>query len=146
VLSLALDVEHAHCASFYATLTNLTNYHESESLGPFYGVIRREVHSVATSTLPWAVQLRASYATISRIGGFSDVDLTVLATTLDQDLSEYVGSDVEFVPSSSAFPVAPAPRMTCLQVPIPDALTRPNGKKGGTSSAKLHALLRLALS
>jgi hypothetical protein len=64
------------------------------------------------------------------ICGFSDVDLTVLATTLDQDLSEFVGHDVELFPSRAASPAAVAPRMTCLQVWTPDALTRPSDTKG----------------
>jgi hypothetical protein len=54
----------------------------------------------------------------------------VLATTLDQDLSDYVGPCVEFVPSPAASAVALAPRMTCLQVRTPDALTYPSDKKG----------------
>jgi hypothetical protein len=70
--------------------------------------------------------LRASYPTISHTGGFSDAHLVFLATTLDQDLLDYVGHDVEFVSSSAASPAATTPRMACLQIPTPDALTRPS--------------------
>jgi hypothetical protein len=60
VPSLELDVEHAYYASFTITLVNLiTDYEpESESLDTMYGLIRQELLHVATSTLPWAVQLR----------------------------------------------------------------------------------------
>jgi hypothetical protein len=51
---------------------------------------------------------------MSRTGGFLGVDLAVQATTIDQDLSNYVGRGVELVPSHAASPVALAPRMTCL--------------------------------
>jgi hypothetical protein len=54
----------------------------------------------------------------------------VLAAALDQDLPDYVGHDVDFVPSSFAFPAALAPRMTCLQVYTPDVLTRPSDTRG----------------
>jgi hypothetical protein len=102
--------------------------------------------AVQSLPLPYrAVQFHASDATISRAGGFSDVHLTVLATTLDQDLSDDVGRDVELVPSAIvASPVALAPRLTCLRVPTPDALTRPSDTNG-TSNTILRALLRLAL-
>jgi hypothetical protein len=50
--SFALDVEPAHNASFDATLASLITNYESESLGPLYGIIRHELHNVATSTLP----------------------------------------------------------------------------------------------
>jgi hypothetical protein len=80
--------------------------------------------------LPWAVRFRPFYATISRACGFSDDDLAVPATTLDQDFSMYVGDDVEFAPSPAASPDALAPRMTYLQVPIPYAPTRPSDTKG----------------
>jgi hypothetical protein len=60
VPSLELDAELAHFASFTATLANMINDHESESLGPLYGLIRQELLNVATSTLPWAVQFRKS--------------------------------------------------------------------------------------
>jgi hypothetical protein len=112
VPSPRIDIEHAHYASFNATLANLIIDCESESVSPLYGIIRREVHNVATSTLPWAVQLRASYATISRTCGFSDVDLAVSATTLDHDLTDYVSSDVKIIPSFAASPAALALHIT----------------------------------
>jgi hypothetical protein len=61
------------------------------------GLIRQEILHVATSTLPWAVQLRTSYDTIiSNIGGFSESDIAVLTNTLNRDLSDYDGRDVEY--------------------------------------------------
>jgi hypothetical protein len=65
VPSLELDAEHAHYASFTATLANLIANYESESLGPLYGLIRHELLNVVTSNLPWAVHLRNSYDSIS---------------------------------------------------------------------------------
>ena len=63
--------------------------------------------------------MRTSYATtiISRPGGFSDADLAIIATTLDQYLLDCVGHDVEFVPSPAASSAALTPRMTYLQSP-----------------------------
>jgi hypothetical protein len=90
------------------TLTNTIIDYESESLGHLYGLIRHELLSVATSTLPWAVQLRSSYDTISTMGGFSESDIVVLTNTLNQYLSDYVGSDVELVVSPVNNAVAPA--------------------------------------
>jgi hypothetical protein len=40
VPSLELDAAHAYYASFTATLANMINDYESESLGPMYGLIR----------------------------------------------------------------------------------------------------------
>jgi hypothetical protein len=40
--SLELDVEHAYYASFTATLANMINDYESESLGHLYGLIRQD--------------------------------------------------------------------------------------------------------
>jgi hypothetical protein len=94
-----------------------------------YGPIRKELLHVATSTLSWAVQSRSSYATISNMGGFSELDLVVLTNTHNQDLSDYVGPDVELVsPVNNA--VAPATLLTCLHIPTSDALTR-SGDSGG---------------
>jgi hypothetical protein len=111
-------------ALFTATLANLIIDYESELLGPLYGLIRQEILIVATSTLPWAVQLRNSYDTISTMGGFSESDLVVLTNTLHQDISDYDGPDVELVVSPVNNAVAPATQMSCLQLPTPDALTR----------------------
>jgi hypothetical protein len=74
VPSLELDAVPAHYASFPATLANLIADYESASLDPMYGLIRQELQNVATSALPWAVQLRSSYDTISTTGGFSESD------------------------------------------------------------------------
>jgi hypothetical protein len=59
VPSFAIDVEPTHYASFDATLAIHIIDCKSESLGPLYGIIRRRLHDVATSTLPWAVQFQA---------------------------------------------------------------------------------------
>jgi hypothetical protein len=50
--SLELDAEPPHCASLNATLVKLIIDYEHESRGPLYGLIRRELLNVATSTLP----------------------------------------------------------------------------------------------
>jgi hypothetical protein len=110
--------------------TNLVIDYESESLGPMYGLIRQELVNVATSTLPRAVPLRCSYDTISTMGGFSESDLVVLCNTLNQDLSDYVGPDVELVVSHANNVGAPATQLTCLQLPTPDPLTRSGGSGG----------------
>jgi hypothetical protein len=72
VPSLELDAEPPHYASFTATLANFIIDYEPESLGPLFGLIRQELLNVATSSLPWAVQLRNSYDSISTMGGFSE--------------------------------------------------------------------------
>jgi hypothetical protein len=77
VPSLELDAEPARYATFTAILANLIIDYESESLGPLYGIIRHDLLNIATSTLPWAVQLRNSYDSISTMGGFSESDLVV---------------------------------------------------------------------
>jgi hypothetical protein len=48
----------------------------------------------------------------------------VLTNTLNQDLSEYVGPEIELVVSPVNDAVAPATLLTCLQLPTPDAFTR----------------------
>jgi hypothetical protein len=53
--SLELDVELDHYDPFTATLANMSNDYESESLGPMYSLIRHELLHVVASTLPWAV-------------------------------------------------------------------------------------------
>jgi hypothetical protein len=96
-----------------------------------YGLIRQELLNVATSILPWAVQMRSSYDTSSNVGGFSESDQVVLINTLNQDLSDYARPDVELVVSPvNNNAVAPATRLTCLQLPTPDALIR-SGDSGG---------------
>jgi hypothetical protein len=90
-------------------------------LGPKYGLIRQELLNVATSTLPWAVQLRSLYDTISSMGGFLESDVVVLANPLNQDLSDYVGHDVGLVVSPLVNAVAPATHLICLKFPTPDA-------------------------
>jgi hypothetical protein len=109
-----------------------------------YGHIRQDILYVATSTLlpPWAVQLRNSYDTISDMGGFSESDLLVLLTnTLNQDLSDYVGPDVELVVSPVNNAVARATQLICLQLPTPDALTR-LGECGGHIQRGISCILR----
>jgi hypothetical protein len=69
--------------------------------------MRQELLNVATSTLPWAVQLHSLYDTISSMGGFSESDIVVLANPLNQDLSDYVMHDVGLVVSPLVNAVAP---------------------------------------
>jgi hypothetical protein len=70
-------------------------------------------------------QLRNSYDAISnKMGGFSESVLAVLTNTLNQDLSDYVGPDVELAASPVDNAEASATQLTCLQLQIPDALTR----------------------
>jgi hypothetical protein len=114
VPSLELDAEPAHYALIIAILANLITDYESESLGPLYGLIRQVLVNVATSTLPWAVQLRNSYDSISTMGGFSESDLVVLTNTLNQNLFDYAGPDVELVVSTVNNAVAPATQLTSL--------------------------------
>jgi hypothetical protein len=96
-----------------------------------YSFIRPELLNVATSTLPWAVQLRSSYDTISTMGGFSESDLVaVFINTLNQDLSYFAGPNVEMVVSPVNNVVAPATQLTCLQLPTHDTLTRLGGFGG----------------
>jgi hypothetical protein len=140
VPSLELDVKLAHYASFTATLANLIYHYESESLGPMNGLIRQEVLNVVTSTLPCAIQLRTSYDTISNMGGFSESDLVVLTTTLNEYLSDYVGPDLELVVSPVDNAVPPATQLTCLQFTTPDALTC-SGNPGVIFNAAFRAFL-----
>jgi hypothetical protein len=129
--SLALDAKLTHHTLFDANLANFIIDNDAEWLVPLYVNIPPELNSnVATSTLAWAVHFLASYASISHTGGCSDDNLSVLATTLNQDLPDYVGHYVESVPSPAGSPAAQAPRMTCLQIPTNNTFTRPSGTKG----------------
>jgi hypothetical protein len=47
-----------------------------------------------------------------------------LTNTLNQDMSDNFGPDMELVVSPVNNAVAPATYFTCLQLPTPDALTR----------------------
>jgi hypothetical protein len=142
VPSLELDAEPAHYALFTATLANVITDYESESLGPLHGLIRHELLNVATSTLPWAVQLPNSYDSISNVGGFSESDLVVLTNTLSQDLSDYDGPDVELMVSPVNNAVVPATQLTCLQLPTLNALTR-LGDSGGHIQRGISRILRV---
>jgi hypothetical protein len=64
------------------------------------------------------------------MGGVSESDLAVLTSTLYQDLSDYVGPDVELVVSAVDNAAASATQLSCLQLPARDALTR-SGDFGG---------------
>jgi hypothetical protein len=97
--------------------------------------------NVATYTLPWAVQLRSSYDTISTMGGFLESDLVVLSKTLNQDLSDYTRPDVELVASPCNSVVAPATQLTCLQLPTHDTLTR-SGDSGDHIQRGISRILR----
>jgi hypothetical protein len=57
-------------------------------------------------------------------GRFSESDLVVLTNIMYQDLSDYGGPYVELVVSPVNNAVAPATRLSCLQLPTPDAVTR----------------------
>jgi hypothetical protein len=75
------------------------------------------------------------------MGGYSESDLVVLTNTPNQDLSVYVGPDVELKVSPVNNAVAPATQLTCLQLPTPDALTR-LGDFGGNIQRGLSRILR----
>jgi hypothetical protein len=105
------------------------------------GLIRQELLNVATSTLPWAVQLRTSHDTTSNMGGLSESDLVVLMNTLNKDLPGYAGPDVELMVSPVNNAVAPATQLTCLHLPTPDALTR-SGESGGHIQRGISRILR----
>jgi hypothetical protein len=79
--------------------------------------------------------------TISTMGGFSESDLVVLTNTLNQDMSDYVGPDVELVVSQVNNVVAPATQLTCQQLPTHDALTR-SGDSGGHIHRGISRILR----
>jgi hypothetical protein len=75
------------------------------------------------------------------MGGFSESDHVTLTNTLNQDLSDYFGLDVELVVSPVNNPVALATQLTCLQLPTPDALTR-SGDSGGHIQRGILRILR----
>jgi hypothetical protein len=85
--------------------------------------------------------LHISHDAISNMGGFSESGIVVLTNTLNQDLSNYGGSDVEMVVSPAYNAVAPATQSTCLQLPSPDALTR-SGDSGGHIQQGISRILR----
>jgi hypothetical protein len=58
------------------------------------------------------------------MGGFSESDLAVLTNTLNQDLSDYVGPNVELVVSPIDNAAACPIQLICLLLPTSDALTR----------------------
>jgi hypothetical protein len=87
-------------------------------------------------------KMRSSYDTISTMGcEFPESDLVVLTSTLNQDLSDNVGPDVELVVSPVNNAVAPATQLTCLQLPTPDAFTR-LGDSGGHIQRDISRILR----
>jgi hypothetical protein len=106
-----------------------------------YGMIRKKLLHVATSTLPWAVQLPNSYDTISNMGGFLESDLAVLINTLYQHMSDDIGPDVELVVSPVDNAAKSATHLTCLHLPSPDALTR-SGDFGGHIYRGISRILR----
>jgi hypothetical protein len=83
-----------------------------------------------------------SYDAISNIGGFSELDVVVLSNTLNRELSDYVGLDVELVVSPANNAVVPATQLTCLQLPTPDALTYCLGDSGGYIQRGISRILR----
>jgi hypothetical protein len=64
------------------------------------------------------------------MGGFSESDIVLLTNTLNQDLSDYAEPDVELVVSPVKNAVVPVTQLTYLQLPTPDALTRPRDSGG----------------
>jgi hypothetical protein len=74
------------------------------------------------------------------MGGFSESDHVVLTNTLNHDLSDYAGPDVELVVSPVNNAVAPATQLTCPQLPTPDALTR-LGDYGGRIQRGMSRIL-----
>jgi hypothetical protein len=106
-----------------------------------YGLIRHQLLQFATSTLPWAVQLRNSCDTISIMGVFSESDFAVLTNTLNQDLSNYIGPYVVLVVSSVDNAEASATQWTFIQLPTPYALTR-SGDYGGHIQRGISRILR----
>jgi hypothetical protein len=60
---------------------------------------------------------------------------------VNQNLSDYVGPDVELVVSPVNNAVAPATQLTCLHLPTPDALTR-LGDYGGHIQRGISRILR----
>jgi hypothetical protein len=113
VPALALDAEPTHYASYDATLANLITDYESEAQGPLYGSIRQELLIAATSAIAGAVRLRASYDSISCTRCFSDSDLAVIASTHGQELSDYLGHDVDLV-ARGVYPLCLTRRMPSL--------------------------------
>jgi hypothetical protein len=75
------------------------------------------------------------------MGGFSESDLVVLSNTINQDLSDYTGPDVELVVSPVNNDGAHATQLTCLQLATPDALTR-SGDSGGHIQRGISSILR----
>jgi hypothetical protein len=127
VPSLELNAAPTHYASDTATLANLIIDYESESLGPMYGLTQHELLNVATSSLPWAVQLRSSFDTISTMGGFSESDLVVLSNTLKIKTFLIMLGPMSnwWYPVNNV--VVPATQLTCLQLPTPDARSGDSG-------------------
>jgi hypothetical protein len=125
VQSFELDIEHAHYASFTATLANMNTDNAPESLGPM-----TYVRSYPQGTIAFSSALRTSYDTISNMGGFWESDLAALTYTLNQDMSEFPCPDVELVVSPVDNSAASATQFTCFILPTPDALTR-SGDFGG---------------
>jgi hypothetical protein len=74
-------------------------------------------------------------------GRVSESDLVMLSDTLNQDLSDNVGPDVELLASPADNVVAPATQLTCLQHPTPDALTR-SDDSGGHIQRGISRILR----
>jgi hypothetical protein len=75
------------------------------------------------------------------MGCFSESDIVVLTNTLNQDLSDYVGPDVELVVSPVNIAVVPTTQLTCLPLPTLDALTR-SKDSGGHMQRGISCILR----
>jgi hypothetical protein len=76
------------------------------------------------------------------MGGFLEsADLVVLTNKLNQDMSDYVGPDVEWVVSPVDNAGALATQLTCLQFPTPGAFNR-SGDSGGHIQRGISSILR----
>jgi hypothetical protein len=75
------------------------------------------------------------------MGGYSESNLVMLTNTPNQDLSDYVGPDIELVVSPVNNAVAAATQLTCLQLLTPDALTR-SGDSGGHIQRGISCIIR----
>jgi hypothetical protein len=106
-----------------------------------YDLIRQELMYVVASSSTWAFQLCNSYDAISNISGFSVSDLAMLTSTLNQDLSDYGGPEVELMVSPVVNAEAPATQKTWFKLPTHDTLTH-SGDYVGQIQRGISCILR----
>jgi hypothetical protein len=110
VPSLEMEANSAHYASFTATLANLISDYEDASLGALYGMLCTELKNVAFSSNTWAVQLRAAWAEVAKTGGgFTVPELETVSATVNQDVHQYLGEDMELITYSDMLSHGTAP-------------------------------------